>query len=84
MGMFSWLSELIGGNEPSATCTETETVSCVATEVTVDSSASAEWHNGFGTAADYQVPAEQYDNFQSNDWSSASDCWSSSDAFSHD
>lgn len=33
-----------------------------------------EWHNAFGTAADYQVPAESCNAFSSADWtSSASD-----------
>ena len=31
-----------------------------------------EWHNNFGTAADFQVPAESGDLFQSWDWSTGS------------
>lgn len=54
-----------------------------ATEVFGDSSAMSstdfttgpdlnnpEWHNGFGTMADYQVPAESSSLFSSSDWSS--------------
>lgn len=33
---------------------------------------SFEWHNNFGTAADYQVPAESDNLFESWDWSSGS------------
>lgn len=37
-----------------------------------------QWHNNFGTGADYQVPAES-SMFDSNDWSSSSDSsWSGS------
>ena len=30
----------------------------------------ADWHNQWGTQADYQTPAESGDLFASNDWSS--------------
>lgn len=33
---------------------------------------SFEWHNNFGTAADYQVPAESDNLYESWDWSSSS------------
>jgi hypothetical protein len=35
-----------------------------------DSMPSVEFHNAFGTAADYQLPAESGNLFTSNDWSS--------------
>jgi hypothetical protein len=30
-----------------------------------------EWHNAFGTAADYQVPAESCSSYMSDDWTSS-------------
>lgn len=33
----------------------------------------AAWHNAWGTAADYQVPAESGNSWQSNGWSGSSD-----------
>lgn len=32
------------------------------------SQSGVDWHNNFGTAADYQVPAEAFNDFQSWDW----------------
>lgn len=37
--------------------------------ISTPSDPSYEWHNNFGTAADYQVPAESVNTFSSNDWS---------------
>jgi hypothetical protein len=30
-----------------------------------------DWHNAFGTAADYQVPAESCNSYMSDDWTSS-------------
>lgn len=38
-----------------------------------------EWHNNFGTAADFQVPAEDHETFKSWDWSTMPSPTSSSD-----
>lgn len=89
MGMFSWLAEFIGGVELSTTEMVTDSVSCATMDTTADShssdcASSPEWHNAFGTLADHQVPAEQYDIFQTNDWSTMSDCSSSTGTFGSD
>ena len=37
---------------------------------TFNSDSGADWHNSWGTQADYQSPAESGNMFSSNDWSS--------------
>lgn len=37
----------------------------------------SDWHSNYGTQADYQIPAESGNAFESNDWSTGCDFGSS-------
>lgn len=41
----------------------------------MDTTGGADWHNNWGTAADFQVPAETGNLFSSSDWSSSGSDW---------
>ena len=68
MAFWSFLDAMLA---PACADVHTEiTSSSLHSSIDTSTDSEPSWHNGFGTQADYQSPAESGDLFQSNDWSS--------------
>lgn len=80
MGIFSLLADALDCVLAPAGALDTHSSayceSVTTTTTTVETGTSPDWHNHWGTAADYQVPAESANAFSSHDWGSG--CGSSS------